>query len=341
MHFAPIRPYRTSMPFDDLPMDTSQDLLHFTEGAQAYAGHHFHDEATPLHTHSFVEIVFVTGGHGVHQSLAGRQELQVGDVIVLMPGVWHGYDDCQPLALYNLCFSAELLRRELSWTREDALLGYLLWTGPYSAQGRGVLTTRLDAADLAECGAHLAAIGSLRHRPFAEHRGDIIGRLSLLFGQLGRAAARTRGPMVGATGPMHPAVGAAMRLLEGGIAYHWSLTELAEQLHLAPGYLVRLFKATTGLPPMAYLARLRAENAATLLLDSDQPIAHVGQAVGWPDQNYFARRFKAHYGLSASTYRARFTPSAALPQHSAAWPDERDLRGEPYVTTRSRKVLSP
>ena len=75
-------------------------------------------------------------------------------------------------------------------------------------------------------------------------------------------------------------------------------------------YLVRLFKASTGLPPMAYLAQLRAEHAAALLLHSDQPITSISQAVGWPDQNYFARRFKAHYGLSATTYRARFAASA-------------------------------
>jgi AraC family L-rhamnose operon transcriptional activator RhaR len=81
-------------------------------------------------------------------------------------------------------------------------------------------------------------------------------------------------------------------------------------LHLAPGYLVRLFKAATGPPPMAYLARLRAEHAATLLLHSDQPVTCIGQAVGWPDQNYFARRFKAHYGLSATSYRARFATGA-------------------------------
>lgn len=92
--------------------------------------------------------------------------------------------------------------------------------------------------------------------------------------------------------------------------HRWTLTELAEQLHLAPGYLVRLFKAATGLPPMAYLARLRAEHAATLLLHSDQPVTCIGQAVGWPDQNYFARRFKAHYGLSATSYRARFATGA-------------------------------
>jgi len=90
--------------------------------------------------------------------------------------------------------------------------------------------------------------------------------------------------------------------------------------HLAPGYLVRLFKAATGLPPMAYLARLRAEHAATLLLHSDQPVTCIGQAVGWPDQNYFARRFKAHYGLSATSYRARFATGAIhLAPAPAGW----------------------
>jgi AraC family L-rhamnose operon transcriptional activator RhaR len=48
----------------------------------------------------------------------------------------------------------------------------------------------------------------------------------------------------------------------------------------------------------------------TLLLHSDQPVTCIGQAVGWPDQNYFARRFKAHYGLSATTYQARFATGA-------------------------------
>ena len=45
-----------------------------------------------------------------------------------------------------------------------------------------------------------------------------------------------------------------------------------------------------------------------------------GRAVGWPDQNYFARRFKAHYGLSATTYRRQFaTWAAAHPPDAAAW----------------------
>jgi AraC-like DNA-binding protein len=106
-------------------------------------------------------------------------------------------------------------------------------------------------------------------------------------------------------------------------ARRWTLTELAAQVHLDPSYLVRLFKASTGLPPMAYLAQLRAEHAAALLLHTDQPITSISQAVGWPDQNYFARRFKAHYGLSATIYRARFAAGAfrlGVQEQSGAMP---------------------
>ena len=62
---------------------------------------------------------------------------------------------------------------------------------------------------------------------------------------------------------------------------------------------------------MAYLAQVRAEHAAVMLLHSDEPITSISRAVGWPDQNYFARRFKAHYGLSATTYRKQFATRSA------------------------------
>ena len=110
----------------------------------------------------------------------------------------------------------------------------------------------------------------------------------------------------------------AMRLLEADLRRDWTLKSLAAELHLAPGYLVRLCNAATGLPPMAYLGQLRAEHAAVLLLHSDEPVTSIGRAVGWPDQSGFARRFKAHYGLSATTYRKRFATRAAHLHHPVA-----------------------
>ena len=49
---------------------------------------------------------------------------------------------------------------------------------------------------------------------------------------------------------------------------------------------------------MHYLARLRAERAAAMLVSTDLPVAVVGTEVGWPDPAYFSRRFRASFGVS-------------------------------------------
>ncbi|GAA1570571.1 AraC family transcriptional regulator [Kribbella sancticallisti] len=305
----------------DEPVRTTGTLLHFIEGTMVHAGSHVHEKSHPLHTHSFFELALVTGGEGVHHSLAGRQHVAAGDLILLRPGVWHEYVDCRALEVYNCCFSADLVQRELAWTREDPLLGYLLWTGPFSAQRRGILSTHLDPAAFTEGVEHLDGLRRLRNEPLSRHRGDIVGRLSLYLSCVARTVAE-RDDLRGQT---HPAVLDAMRMMEADPARQWMLADLANSLHLAPGYLVRLFKSATGLPPMAYLNRHRVELAADRLLHTDLPISRIGESVGWPDQNYFARRFRSHYGLSASVYRQRFNsdprhlkPAANPPVHSSA-----------------------
>ncbi len=82
----------------DEPVTHSGTLLHFVEGTLVHAGPHVHENSHPLHTHSFFEIALITGGEGVHHSLAGRQQLEPGDLILLRPGVWHQYDECRGLA---------------------------------------------------------------------------------------------------------------------------------------------------------------------------------------------------------------------------------------------------
>ena len=209
---------------DDLPMDTSQPLFHFNEDALAYAGYYVHNEVKPLHMPQLRRDRLRDRRPRRSSVAVRRQRLSVGDVILLRPGVWHGYDQCQRLTLYNCCFSSELLRGELAWTREDPMLGYLLWTGPYSAQGHGMLTIHLDPGTFEECQVHLAALAALRHSPAPGTAPISSGRLSLLLSILGRAAAETSGPLPGPAETARSAVGQAMRLLETRLADHWTLT---------------------------------------------------------------------------------------------------------------------
>ncbi|MBM2616222.1 helix-turn-helix domain-containing protein [Actinoplanes sp. LDG1-06] len=282
-------------------IENKSTLVYFGDDSFTYAGRHVHELEMRVHTHSFVEVAIVAGGSGVHHSLNGRQALKPGDTLLLRPGVWHGYEDCRDLEVYNFCFSAELLRRELAWTRDDPLLGHLLWTGPYAERRRGILATHLGEAERAACFAHLDALAELRALPAHLHRADQIAQVVLALGCVARAV----GSEV-RQDPLHPAVVEVMRRIEGDPARNWTLAELADGLHLAPGYLVRRFKSVTGLPPVAFLSRHRVELAAEMLLHTDRTVRAIAESVGWPDQNYFARRFRAHYGLTATDYRTRF-----------------------------------
>jgi AraC family L-rhamnose operon transcriptional activator RhaR len=289
---------------------SSAGLTYLTEGSLAYAGMYRHERRHELHTHSFLEIVVVLGGDGVHHCLAGRRKLRRGDVLVLRPGAWHAYERCRGLHLYNCCVDTGLLDHELAWTREDPALGHLLWTGPMGTGRHGTLTFRIDDAAVEACHRHLDALNALRGEPSERHRAVIIGELLLFAARLATAGDDQSGEHAA---PAHPAVAHAMRLLESRLAHRWTLTELAGELHLTPGYLVRLFRSSTGLPPMAYLARRRVEVASSRLLHTDEPITQIARTVGWPDQNYFARRFRAHLGMSASAYRRSFAHSMTVP----------------------------
>ncbi len=54
---------------------------------------------------------------------------------------------------------------------------------------------------------------------------------------------------------------------------------------------------------MAYLHRLRIEEACRALLETDQGIAQIGFAVGYSNLSNFNRHFLAETGITPSQYR--------------------------------------
>ncbi len=244
-------------------------------------------EPAAPHSHDFLELAVVTGGSAVHVSVAGERPLARGSVVLLRPGDWHGYTACADLAVHNVYIGSEVLDHELAWLRADPRFAAAL-------HGADPLP-RLTGAGLAlaeSCLAVLAAGGAPREV-----------RAGLLLCVLGGALPSDGG--ASAAQP-HPAVTAAARLLEQDVAAPWTVERLAVASGLSAGRLARLFTQRMGVPPMAYLGRLRAERAAALLIETDLPVAAVGRRVGWPDPNYASRRFRHYFALSPAQYRQHF-----------------------------------
>jgi AraC family transcriptional regulator len=97
----------------------------------------------------------------------------------------------------------------------------------------------------------------------------------------------------------------AVGILGDRLAEQWTLSSLAEEVHLSRSQLVRAFDATVGLSPMAYLRRMRVQEMARLLDSADLSVAATARAVGWADANYGSRCFHADYGMAPTQYRRR------------------------------------
>ena len=63
------------------------------------------------------------------------------------------------------------------------------------------------------------------------------------------------------------------------------------------------FKAETGDTPAAVMARVRLEEVARRLVQTDATLAHIAAATGFADANHLCKAFRRHFHLSPGTFR--------------------------------------
>ncbi|WP_157895194.1 AraC family transcriptional regulator [Verrucomicrobium sp. GAS474] len=272
--------------------------------------YHFpdHDPEELPHDHDFVELQICVGGKGRQQTAADDFVFSRGKAMVISPGAWHRHYDNKRMDVYVCCFEAKLLMHELLWTLDDPILNLLLWQR-FANKGGGLSVLTLDDALLEKCIPALDALVALGENHDPSEKAMRLGNLIVILAHLAKGKLeREVKPTVPA---IHVAVRRCLSLMEEHLAEPWTAEGLSEKLNINVSYLGRLFKSMLGVSPMAYLSHMRMERAARLLSQTDRRISEVASDVGWPDPNYFARRFRLYFGISASEYRARQIRHAA------------------------------
>lgn len=239
------------------------------------------DNGPSAHDHDFMELAIVMSGNAVHASAFGESPLSSGSAVLLRPGFWHAYPRSTHLEVLNFCFPLSLARDH--------------WRHMVSERVRAILQSK-EGVRVAQL--PMAAVDVLRQLDQVP-RGST-GELGLMMWVLDQFASAAPAPTL-----YHPAVEQAIRRLDESSHRPWTADGLARTVGLDKAYLSRLFKAQVGVSPMAYLAITRAERAASLLQNSQLSCGEVGLSVGYADATIFARRFRAHFGLSPSAYRRR------------------------------------
>lgn len=113
----------------------------------------------------------------------------------------------------------------------------------------------------------------------------------------------------------------AVQAAQDWIATHAAVANPLEEMIRRSGLTERTFKrrftSATGLSPIAYVQRLRIEDAKRRLERTEASVDEIGWQVGYEEPAFFRRLFKRVTGLPPGAYRRRFRiPDYARPHPS-------------------------
>ncbi|QYD72666.1 AraC family transcriptional regulator [Paraburkholderia edwinii] len=144
---------------------------------------------------------------------------------------------------------------------------------------------------LAECAA-----ADARKRPLARFYavGRAIALLALLADETGQASYAGSGDR---------RVRSALAWIHDNLTHEFTLEHLADVANTSASQLVRLFRKSLGLTPMAYVSQRRIREAQRLLASSSMSVEQIAIHLGYSDQSHFTNRFRANTGVTPAVFR--------------------------------------
>jgi AraC-like DNA-binding protein len=124
----------------------------------------------------------------------------------------------------------------------------------------------------------------------------------------------------------HPAVSAALAIMENHLSGGLNLSDLAAQVHVSRFYLIKLFVRQTGLTPMDYWQQIRLSEAKRLLHQTDWTIERIADAVGLVPASHLISVFRRMENMTPGQYRRHWRDSFDLVTGSESWPKGRQDR---------------
>jgi len=228
------------------------------------------------------QVVYISKGKGVFQSKQGGLiPINAGDAFLLFPGEWHRYrpDPEVGWTEYWMRFNGDYANKLMSSEPLSALkpvirIGYnkvlfqLLSDLAETMYDKPFFNLGVAAAQGIQVLAHLA-IADQRHTN--KYSDRVEAALCYVYEHAGQVI--------------------DYRALARNLGFS-SYSIFREEFH-----------KVTGLPHTQYQLGIRLDKAKELLCETTLPIGEIADQLGFRDQYYFARFFKAKTGVTASEYR--------------------------------------
>lgn len=102
---------------------------------------------------------------------------------------------------------------------------------------------------------------------------------------------------------LSPVILAAVEYINNNLSAQLKTTEVAENCFVSKSTLTKRFQRELSSSVQKYLYDVLLSEASRLLLKENLSVLEVSERLGFSDQFYFARRFKAKYGVPPNRYK--------------------------------------
>ncbi len=253
------------------------------------------------HSHDYVEIVIILGGHARHFINEKSYDVGSGDVYVLQGRQEHGFEGATgDFRVCNVMFRPELV--SFPFGRLRTLPGYqaLFVMEPARRSSSGFRSLlRLDSARLKEA---LEKVQRLRMEMDMRTPGfDCTGQAYLLELIVFLSRIYSSDSDTSKFGLLR--FSEAIAWMEQNYVKHSTVKDLSGRAAMSERHFLRMFRKTFGTTPLEHLIRLRIRHAERLLQAGRHNITETAYASGFSDSNYFSRQFRRIAGMSPRQYR--------------------------------------
>lgn len=137
------------------------------------------------------------------------------------------------------------------------------------------------------------------------------------------------------------------RIVRAHYTENFSLSMLAEKVHLSAPYLSKFFDQQFGMTFLAYLTQIRLDHAVNALAHSDKTIDDIAADSGFANTHSFVQAFKKEYDSLPSVYRRRLrlekqapAPRIEIEQHDHMAGLKKYLEADPGAEAPPLRAVS-
>ena len=257
-----------------------------------------------FHTHNSMELAIATGGSCMHIIGNRKVLVQEGDVLLIYPGVLHGFEDCRDFAVVNIMYDPSQLPFPVLDGLRLPLFRYF-----FPEEGS---VEKLECSP--EPVAHfdsredldyvVAESRKLKQELASKLPGNILLSIVRLMNIILSTLRLGRKLVEDETEKRVFPMGKILAFLNKNITKDIPLDELARMSHFSRCAFQYKFKNLTGYCVSEYVLRKRIALAQSLLLkDPQRSVGEIGYDCGYLDSNYFSRKFRQICRMSPTEYR--------------------------------------